>query len=164
MKANRKIEENQESECNSESSCYTLTDHQNPQDVKNVNRVQDRNCVNKIDNGELALQFTNLLNNSEKMNFENNELKLKNKELLSKIDLQDKAIRELATLLHSIGKINLSLADLQNWLSTESSKRKSLIPNLLELNQVEQPKQQQQQQPQQHQLVRFYMNPIIILS
>lgn len=94
-----------------------------------------------LDNSELAIQFTNLLNNSEKLKFENNELKEKNKELLMKIDMQDKAIRELASLVNSIGKINISLADLQNWLSTETSKRKSLLSNLLEIK-------EQQQQPE----------------
>ena len=101
---------------------------------KEANNLQD----NILDNAELALQFTNLLNNSEKLNFENSELKLKNKELTNKVSLQEKAIRELASLLNSIGKINMSLTDLQNWLSTETSKRKSLIPDIIEQKQAEQ--------------------------
>ena len=117
----------------------------------NLNESIQQNQINSLDNSELALQFTNLLNNSEKLSFENSELKLKNKELLNKLSVQEKAIRELAALLNSIGKINLSLADLQNWLSTESSKKKSLLPNLLE-----QHKQTEQfEQPQEQQLVRF---------
>jgi hypothetical protein len=106
------------------------------QSFSKINKKDPQNNI--LDNAELALQFTNLLNNSEKLNFENSELKLKNKELTNKVSIQEKAIRELALLLNSIGKINMSLSELQNWLSTETSKRKSLLPNIIEQNQAEQ--------------------------
>lgn len=91
-----------------------------------------------VDSTQLANQFTNVLNSLEKLNYENNELKIKNKDLLNKIEAQDKAIRELATLINSVGKVNLSLIDLQNWIKFETDKHKALLPNFCETTQLQQ--------------------------
>lgn len=151
----RREDEQQYLENNSDISCevFPQTNHK-PTNNNNLHKSHNNLKNSTLDNAELALQFTNLLNNSEKLNFENIELKVKNKELANKVSVQEKGIRELATLLNSIGKINLSLADLQNWLSTESSKRKSLIPNLIEQTPAE---------PVQPQIVCVYMKFIIFL-
>jgi hypothetical protein len=97
-----------------------------PHSTSSENTAFIDNKAVPLDSKELASQFTNFLNNLEKLSIENNELVSRNNELLKKNETQEKALNDYLFLANSLGKINTVFEQVQNWLSSASSQARPI--------------------------------------
>lgn len=84
----------------------------------------NENTESVVNSLELAEQFTKALNSLEKLTYENNELKGKNKELNLKIEVLQRKSKNFTLIASTINNINANINDLNKWISSETDENR----------------------------------------